>query len=498
MPRARRIGGAITAVALALGSLTGCGVSRPDDTLVIGATAAPATLDLTTNAAAAIPQVLLYNVYETLVKVDDDGSLVGLLARSWTTSPDGTVLTFHLDPSARFASGHRVDSSAVRQSLDRLRSQPSSAVVRAQLAAIREVEAPDPRTVVIRLARRDNFLLHSLAGTAGVILDPSCDDDLARRTAGSGPYRVDAFSPGESVDLVASPRSWHHAGVPKVRFTYYDSPTSQTAALLSGDLDVISDLTTPQALSRFSDRSRFTVLRGTTNAEVVLGMNNATPALADRRVREAILLAIDRRALLQAVWNGQGTLIGSMVPPTDPWYTDLSDTWPHDPARARRLLAEAGHGDGLTLRLRVPTLPYATAAARVLTSDLAQVGIHLVNDELEFPPRWLDVVYTHGDYDLTVVAHVEPRDIVNWANPDYYWHYDNPTFATLVAQARSGPADLADERMRRASELLADDAAGGFLYLMPKITVARAGITGLARNATTQSFDLTAVHREDR
>ena len=131
------------------------------------------------------------------------------------------------------------------------------------------------------------------------------------------------------------------------------------------------------------------MLRGTTNGEVVLGMNNTSKALADRRVRQAILMAIDRKGLLDVVWNGQGTLIGSMVPPTDPWYPELSRTWPHDPARAGKLLAEAGYAHGLTLRLRTAALPYATAASRVVASELSQVGINVVTEEVEVPARWL-------------------------------------------------------------------------------------------------------------
>lgn len=492
--RPLRILAALSALSLLLMTLAGCSAQKSQDTMMIGATAAPPTLDLVSNTAAAIPQVLLYNVYETLLRVDDDGALKPLLATSWTESPDGLRYTFTLDDRARFASGGRVDADAVTASLDLLRSKKAGAVLQTQLSAIHSITADGEGRVVLTLAHRDNFLLYTLAGTAGVIIDLTHTTDLAVHPAGSGPYRVTGFSPGESVDLEASPAAWHERPqVHHIRFGYYADPTSETAALLSGDLDIVTDLAIPQAVSRFSDPKRFTVLRGTTNGEVVLGLNNSVKALSDRRVREAILMAIDRQGLMDIVANGQGTLIGSMVPPTDPWYTDLSKRWPYNPVRARQLLREAGYGHGLTLRLRVPTLPYATASTRVITAMLAQIGITVVTDELEFPARWLDVVYTRADYDMTVIAHVEPRDIVNWASPDYYWRYRNPAFTALINQALTGPADQSTARMRQASVLLADDAASDFLYLMPKITVARAGITGLQRNAATLSFDLTEL-----
>ncbi|KXA66294.1 ABC transporter substrate-binding protein [Cutibacterium avidum] len=485
--------GLAVAVALSTTGITGC-QSVEEGVLTIGATAAPPTLDLVSNAAAAIPQVLLYNVYETLIRVDDSGKLVGLLAKSWQLSEDGLHLAFHLDPSARFASGAAVNSAAVKSSLERMRAESASPVNQANLSAVKAIRTPDDATVILDLSHRDNFLLFNLASTSGVVIDPATKD-LATRPQGSGPYIVTEFTPGHSVTLSPSPRPWHEGGRPTVRFSYYSDPTSQTAALLSGDLDVVSDLTTPQALSRFTSNPAYRVLRGTTNGEVVLGMNNTSKPLSDRRVRQAILMAIDRNGLLDVVWNGQGTLIGSMVPPTDPWFTDLSHTWPYDPARARKLLAEAGYPNGLTLRLRAAALPYATAASRVVASDLAQIGITVDSDELEFPARWLDVVYTHADYDLTIVAHVEARDIVNWANPDYYWRYRNKEFNRLIESARTGPADRTNETMMQASRILATDAAGGFLFLMPKITISKAGISGLQRNTTSMSFDLTKVRR---
>ncbi|MDO4412063.1 ABC transporter substrate-binding protein [Cutibacterium sp.] len=488
--------GVAAAVALSATGIAGCqstdeGASAEEKVITIGATAAPSTLDLMTNNAAAIPQVLLYNVYETLVRVDDSGKLVSLLAKSWQLSGNGLQLTFHLDPAAHFASGSPVTSAAVKSSLERMAKSTAN---QDSLKAIKAIRTPDDNTVILDLAHRDNFLLFNLASTAGVIIDPEVKD-LATQAQGSGPYVVSEFTPGHSVTLSPSPKPWHEGGRPTIKFSYYSDATAQTAALMSGDLDVISDLTTPEALSRFTGNSDYRVLRGTTNGEVVLGMNNDVKALSDKRVRQAILMAIDRKGLLDSVWDGQGTLIGSMVPPTDPWYKDLSKTWPYDPARARKLLAEAGYANGLKLRLRTAALPYATSASRVVTSDLAKIGITVETEELEFPARWLDVVYNHADYDLTIVAHVEARDIVNWANPDYYWRYHNKEFNRLIQSAQTGPAERTNENLMKASQILATDAAGGFLYLMPKITVSKSDITGLQHNAASLSFDLTKVRK---
>lgn len=497
----RRLGwlvAGVTALALVLAGCTGqgragSGSGVPANTLVIGATAEPPTLDPTLNNAAAIPQVLLYNVYETLVRVDSQGDLHGLVAEEWQVSPDGRTYTFRLHPRAAFASGRRITADDVKWSLERLQADgTASAVLRTQMEVISGIETPDESTVVISLERASNSWLWNMSSTAGIIVDSQAGADLATTPAGSGPYVVEEWAKGSQIRLQRNPDYWATAPlVEQVTFRYFSDATAMNSALLSGDLNVISNVQAPQALDRFSDPERYTVLEGTTNGEVVLGMNNRTAALSDARVRQALTYAIDRRALLDSVWNGKGTLIGSMVPPTDPWYEDLSGAYPYEPERARALLAEAGYSDGLTLRMRLPTLAYAKGAGQFIQSQLAAVGVSVVIDELEFPARWIDVVMRQSDYDLTIVSHVEPRDMVNFADPDYYWHYDSTAFRDLMARADAGtPAEYVDLQ-RQAARLLSEDAAAGWLFLLPNLVVTTPDVTGISANASSLSFDVT-------
>lgn len=487
----------VTGLALVL---TGCsgqagstsGSRVPENTLVIGATAEPPTLDPTQNNAAAIPQVLLYNVYETLVKVDGNGDLGGLLAQEWQVSPDRRTYTFRLDPAAAFASGRRLTAEDVKWNIERVMGEDSSSVLRTQMAVVSEVVAEDAGTLVVTLERPSNSWLWNMSSTAGIVMDPQVEGDLASSPAGSGPYVVEEWAKGSHISLVRSPRYWATPPrVERVTFRYFSDATAMNSAMLSGDLNVISNVQAPQALDRFSDPEEYTVLEGTTNGEVVLGMNNRNEALADPRVRQAITYAIDRQALLDSVWNGKGTLIGSMVPPTDPWYEDLADAYPYDPARAQQLLAEAGYQDGLTLRLRLPTLAYAKGAGQFIQSQLAAVGITVVIDELEFPARWIDVVMRQSDYDLTVVAHVEPRDMVNFADPEYYWHYDSAEFRDLMARADAGTPEEYVALQREAARLLSEDAAADWLFLLPNLVVTTPNVSGINADATSLSFDVT-------
>ena len=485
----------------AAASLVGCSGGEAEETqeqarqLVIGATAAPAALDPSTNSGAAISQALLYNVYETLVKIDSSGDIVPLLATGWNESEDGLTYTFTLQPKATFASGAPLNAEAVKTSLERIVNDDSViATLKSQLGSMESVAAQDDSTVVVKLSQRDNNWLYYAAQTAGIIYEPDRLDQLDTAPAGSGPFVFDSWSEGNPMVLRRNDSYW---GTPtvfdSVTIKYFSDPNAENSAMSSGDLDVISNVQAPQSISQFQGTDQYTILNGTTMGEVVLGFNHQREAFSDVRVRQAINHAINRSDLLQTVTAGYGTLIGSMVAPTDPWYEDLSGTYDYNSDTARRLLADAGHPDGLTLALRVPNLPYATSAATFIASQLSQVGITVTTDTLEFPARWIDEVMTKSNYDMTIISHVEGRDIEKWANPDYYWHYDNAEFQRLITEARTGPADEQTERMKQAARLLADDAAADFLYSMANLVVLRSDISGVPENLTSESLDLTAA-----
>jgi peptide/nickel transport system substrate-binding protein len=465
-------------------------------TLSVGATLEPASMDPWHNPAASIPQVVLYNVYETLVKVDSTGNIKPLLAQAWEVSPDRTTYTFHLNPAAKFASGAPVDGAAVVANIKRLQADANlTPTLKAQLAVVAGAEATGTDQVQVKLTRPSVMWLYDMSSALGMILDPTFTGDLAVTSAGSGPYTVKAHNQGQSVVLANNAKYWGNPPrFDEVTFRYFTDPSAMNAAMLGGDLDVISNLQAPDALPQFADTTQFTTISGTTNGEVVLGLNHDNKALAKLPVRQALTMAIDRKALMETVWNGQGTLIGSMAVPTDPWYEDLSGTNPYDPDKAKALLKEAGYAPNtLSLRLRVPVVPYAVKSAQFVASQLRDIGVKVTIEELDFT-RWLDEVFTKGDYDMTIVAHVEARDLGKFANPKYYWRYNDPKFAQLYTAADQATSDEeADELMKQAVKYLADQAAAIWLFALPNLVITKATITGVAQNATTLSFDLTTI-----
>jgi peptide/nickel transport system substrate-binding protein len=192
------------------------------------------------------------------------------------------------------------------------------------------------------------------------------------------------------------------------------------------------------------------------------------------------------------LYNGFGTIIGGPVPPTDPWFEDLTDSAPYDPDASRQLLADAGYGEGLDLVLVYPNI-YPTTTAEYVASQLGDVGIDVEIQTVDFSV-WLEQVYTNGDYDLTAVLHVEPRDIGNYANPDYYWHYDSPEVQQLVGDAKvAATPEEATELLKQAARQISDDSPVDWLFLGADLTVARQGVTGYPLNDTASRFDASGI-----
>jgi peptide/nickel transport system substrate-binding protein len=500
-PRGLVRGAAAWLLAVGLTGLAACTNNTPDTdesptvapmtSLVVGATVEPPTFDITQTSAAAVPQLLLYNVYETLLKVDDAGVIQPLLATEYSLSDDRLTYTFKLDPRARFASGTAVDAAAVKASIERLQGSPNT-VISTPLDLVAAVTEVDPQTVAIRLTRPSNSWLYDMTSSAGIVIDPATTD-LAAQPAGSGPYQFSNQVVGDRITLTKNPLYWGTTPVfDDVTFRYFADPSAMTFALQTGDIDLTSNLTTPSSISQFVADPKLSVIEGTTTGEVVLGFNHQRPALQNLALRQAINYAIDRAGLLATVWADKGQLIGSMVAPSDPYYEDLSQTYPYDPERAKELLASAGATD-LKLTLRVASdLPYAPPAAQYIQSQLAAVGITVTVEEIDWN-RWLGEVFTDGDYDLTIVAHLEPRDIVSFANPDYYWHYNNAAFNEDFTAADQGSPDQFVAGMKQAARILADDAAADWLFLMPQLVVAKADLTGVPVNASSLSFDITQI-----
>jgi peptide/nickel transport system substrate-binding protein len=293
---------------------------------------------------------------------------------------------------------------------------------------------------------------------------------------------------------VANPDYWGDpALLETVTFRYINDPNALNNAMLAGDIDVLNGVSAPELLEAFGDESQFTVYTGLTNGEVTLALNGGNAPLDQLEVRQAISYGIDRQAVVDGAYFGYGELIGSHTTPLDPYYEDLNDIYPYDPEQAAALLAEAGVDEGTTLRMILPPVSYAERGGQIIASQLTELGFNVEIQNVEWGV-WLEDVFANKDYDLSIVAHVEPRDISQYGNPDYYWAYDNPDVAALVVAADAEPDDAArNEIYKQIQEQITADAANVWPFLLPALSVTKPGVTGFIANAPGLSLDITKL-----
>jgi peptide/nickel transport system substrate-binding protein len=465
-----------------------------NESLTVAFAAEPASLDFSTADGSAIPELLLDNVYETLVRLDaSTGEIVPGLATSWEVSDDGTTYDFLLEEGVTFSNGDTFDANSVKASIEYVKSDAWTTNRKVPMLAVERVEVVDEQHVRVFLNNPSRHWLFAMTTRIGSMFTTNALDSLATEAIGTGPYTVGTWNRGDSIQLVRRDDYWSDLPYYEtVTFRYFNDASAMSNGLLSGEVDVISRFETPEAISQF-EGDEFQIIVGTSNAEAVLAMNNTKEPTNDLRVRQAIRYAIDKEAVAEAVWAGYGALIGAMVPPHDPWYEDLTGDYPYDPDRARELLEEAG-AVGATLSYRIPSQPYASKAAQVVQSNLNEVGLNAEIEVLEFPAVWLEEVFRNHDYNLSTIQHNEPRDLTHFANPDYYFQYDNPEVAELFDQAdRAATEEEQVELIRQAVRQINEDAAADFLYLTPTLILAREGIQGLPENRITESFDVTGL-----
>lgn len=466
--------------------------------MIIGTQLEPPVLDPTANPAAAISEVLYGNVFEGLVQFAADGSAAPRLALSWEISADGLTYVFHLKSGVRFHDGSEFDAAAAKYSLERILAPGSTNPQRARLRAIRAIEAVDPLTLRLLLSRRSGGLLQSLAFGSAVMVSRASVMNNAVRPIGTGPFRFLRWRRGDSITLERNP---DYRGPPaqlsQVTFKFITDPTAAFAALMAGDVDAFANYPAPESFSQFAVDRRFKVLTGTTEMETVLGLNERVAPLGNVLVRRAISYALDRRAIIDGAMFGYGTPIGSHFPPGNPAYVDLTGMYPHDIAKAKELLAQAGYPAGLSLTLKLPPPSYARRSGEIIAAQLAQVGIRVKIEDLEWA-QWLDQVYTRHDFDMSIVGHAEPLDYDIYARDDYYFGYSNPAFKALIAALEDSVDGAArKDLLQQIQRKLADDAVNGFLFQYPRLDVWNAHAHGIGFDNVLGAVDVAQAYFDE-
>ena len=486
---------------LALGLLASAFAQTPapsrGGTLVVAISADPPGWDPTASTSQEIPRVVYGNVFEGLVRFDRHGEIVPALATTWSVSNDNLTWTFTLREDVSFHDGTPFGVDDVLAKFERARDPDSGHVNQQYYAAIEDVSAPDASTIVFTLSQPNRSLLYNLARPDSIIYPAGSAGTQRAQPVGTGPFRFARYVEGSEVRLERFEDYWNPElpYLESVTFRIIGDPNTRLAALQAGDIDLIGAAVPPEQVQLIDAAPDLKTYAGTATTEITVAMNNARPPFDDIRVRQAITHAIDKHAIVEGAFFGQGTVIGTHMTPAEPYYIDLTDTYPYDPERARALLAEAGYAEGLSFDFELPEpYPFERRTGEVIAQQLREVGIDVNLSVVEWG-TWIQRIFLGADYDMTIIGHSEPRDINIYANPDYYYQYGNLRIAELLAEAEAAPS-AAEEiaAYQEIARIIADDAVNVWVFSPANTVAAREGLYGVWIDQPTPAIDVTEVY----
>lgn len=257
-------------VALAFGAFSPAHAqdSNPDAAINIGSLYEPQNLDNTAGAGQGINEAFNGNVYEALFRLDDNGTVEPVLSKDYTVSDDGLTYTFKLQPGVKFHSGAPLTSKDVKYSIERVTAPESKSPRKNSLKTITAIETPDDETVVVKLSSRSISLPYNLS-YVWVVNDEA--SYLQSKEDGTGPYALEDWRRGSSLAIKRFDDYW--GSKPKneeVVFQYFTDASALNNALLTGSVDIITSVQSPDSLAQFKDNPDFTVSEGKSTTKLLL------------------------------------------------------------------------------------------------------------------------------------------------------------------------------------------------------------------------------------
>lgn len=441
------------------------------DVVVAGIAGEPDQLDPHSTTAYFSFQVL-ENVFDTLVQPDENLEMVPALAESWTTSEDQLTWTFTLREGVTWHDGSPFTADDVVYSFNRIIDEELANSWR--FSAVESVEATDESTVTITVSSPSPNLLANIGGFKGVAIvqqENVESGEIGTAPVGTGPFRVERYATGDSIELVANEDYWDGApAVAGVTFEFIPEPTTAVAALQAGEIHWTDNLPPQQVASLSSDDSLELGQVGS-NDYWYLALNQDREPYDDVDVRRAISYAIDREAITEATMYGNATVNQTAIPESSRYYTPY-DRYSHDVEEARSLLEGAGVAEGdLTLDLMVASdYPETVQAAQIIESQLSEVGIAVEIRTLDFG-TWLDE-QGQGSYDMLMMGwlgNLDPDDFYfaqhHSEGANNFQGYSNPDVDALLEQGRvETDEDARKEIYDQVATQVADDASYIYLY----------------------------------
>ncbi len=396
--RTLRLAAAVAAVGLLAacgssesGGSGNSGVPNPDASLSTGWTTGITSLDphLATSEIASF-RFGLNMIYDRLFTVKADGTVDGMLVDNFSYSEDGRGLVLDLREDATFRDGSPVDGNVVKVNLDRARTLDSPSV-KSRMAPVTDVTVTGPYQVTLTLAEPTDTMPYVLAEMSGFIMHPDliANGDPATETNGSGAYSVESFAPGEQLTIVRDRTDYwdtEAAQIAKLEYKAISDTQAFTNAMAGAQIELGQFL--PGTVTAVEDRRGLTTVDVPTGIGVELFLNRNMAPLDDVKVRQAINHAYNRDVIVEALYPGSEARHQYSRTGLPGYDAALEETYSYDPEKAKQLLAEAGHPNGVDLGEVIIVNVVTPGVADVLQEQFAEAGIKItpiVKDGLEGP-----------------------------------------------------------------------------------------------------------------
>ena len=435
-------------------------------------------------ATAAGTKEILFNIFEGLVKPDENGNLICAVASDYSISDDGLVYTFTLRDNVKFHNGNTVTGEDVKYSLERAAGLLDGTPLSSTLQTIQSVDILDNKTVQVTVGAANTELIYSFVAA---IIPAGSGEDTAADPVGTGPFSFVSYTPQEGIVVKKNTDYWQE-GLPyldEVEFKITGSADTALLELQGGSIDIYAYLTDSQANTL---KDTFQVVSSPSNVVQALFLNNAEKPLDDVRVRQAICYALDKDMINEFVAGGNGTPVSSaMLPTLKDYYVDLNDMYGSTANidKAKELLADAGYPDGFDLTIAIPSnYEFHMQTGEVVAEQLKEVGINVTIDAMEWS-TWLDQVYNGRQYQATIsgiTSDLTPgyllnrfqtdskKNFINFASADYDALYQKIQDTLDIEQKK--------EYYKQLQQILCEDAGSAFLQVPANTTAIAKDLTG--------------------
>ena len=378
-------------------------------TLRIGLKEDPDVLD-PHRARTYVGRIVFTSLCDKLIDITPQLKFTPQLATEWSWNDDQTELTFKLREGVTFHDGAKFDAAAVKANIERALTLPDSNR-KSELSSVESVSAPDPLTAVIKLKHPDATLMATLSDRAGMMMSPAAfsgDTDFSQKPVCSGPYEFASRVQNDRIILKKFPNYWNAKEYPieEVDFIAITDATVKLANLRAGDIDMLERLAPTDVPSVKDDASlQFVPVTGLGYQSITINIENGDrakkPLGMDKRVRQALQLAVGRDVINEVAGNGIYPPAQQPFPPASPYYSDKFPTTTRDVEKAKALLAEAGTPNP-SFELAFGTGSDNQQLAELIQAMAAEAGFNITLRATEFAA--LQKEMEGGNFDASLIG----------------------------------------------------------------------------------------------